>query len=240
MLFARYAFGPNRLGYCGPLDATELFQLAVDGRRQYDMRVLARQFEGAWPYLELIARSNGRPDPLDPEVVEAYWLGNELQERVRPMDLGTSLQARFKPRVRPDDWRWLAGKPVAGAKPVHAFHVLDVFPRVGLLRSDRVDDVLKGIDGCRVRWGRVIAIDGDWLVAAVVPIRLINGRLVLAPPEIERVQAWQDGAGFIDRIQPGDVVSVHWSWACERLDRRRLSNLSGWTRRQLDLTNRTI
>jgi hypothetical protein len=240
LLFARYAFGPNRLGYCGPADAAELFELAVDGRRVADLRALARQFDGAWPYLELIARSNGRRDPLDPEVVEAYWLGNALLDRVAPMQLGTSLEARFKPRLGSDDWRWLAGKPAAGARPVHAFHVLDVFPRIGLLRSDRVNDLLGVIDGCRIRPGQVVAVEGDWLIVAVAPIRLIDGRLQLTAPELERVQAWRDGAGFIADIAPGDVVSVHWSWACDRLDERRLTNLNGWTRHQLDLANRTI
>jgi hypothetical protein len=240
LLFARYAFGPNRLGYCGPADASELFELAVDGRHEGDLRALARRFDGAWPYLELIARSNRRPDPLDPEVVEAYWLGNDLLDHVPPMDFGSSLAARFKPRLRPNGWQWLAGKPADGARPVHAFHVLDVFPRVGLLRSDRVTDVLEAIDGCRIRWGRVVAVEGDWLVAAVAPIRLVDGRFRLAPPELERVQAWRDGSGFIAGIEPGDVISVHWDWACERLDGRRLANLVGWTRHQLRIANATI
>ncbi len=240
LLFARYAFGPNRLGYCGPADAAELFELAVDGRHEADLRALARRFDGAWPYLELIARSNGRPDPLDREVVEAYWLGNELLDRVSPMRLGTSLEARFRPRLRTSDWRWLAGKPADGARPVHAFHVLDVFPRIGLLRSDRANDILDVIDGCRIRWGRVVAVEGDWLVAAVVPIRLVDGQLRLAEPTLERVQAWRDGAGFIADLEPGDAIAVHWSWACDRLDRRRQANLIAWTRHQLALANRSI
>jgi hypothetical protein len=240
LLFARYAFGPNRLGYCGPGDSLELFELAVDGTHEADVRALAPKFEGAWPYLELIAQANGRPDPLDPQVVEAYWLGNALLDRVAPVEVSESIQARFRPRLRADTWRWLAETPGAGAKPVHAFHVLDVFPRTGLLRSDHVTSVLKVIDDCRIRWGRVLAVDGDWLVVAVVPIRLIDGRLVLAPAEVERVQAWRDGSGFIDAIQAGDVVSVHWSWACERLDARRLANLARWTRHQLEIANHTI
>ena len=240
LLFARYAFGPNRLGYCGPADAAELFELAVDGRHEGDLRALAQRFDGAWPYLELIARSNGRPDPLDREVVEAYWLGNGLLDHVPPLQLGTSLEDRFRPRLRPTDWRWLAGKPADGARPVHAFHVLDVFPRMGLLRSDRADEIMKVIDGCRIRWGRVVEVDGDWLVAAIAPIRLVDGQLRLAPPELERVQAWRDGSGFIADIVPGDAISVHWSWACDRLDGRRLANLIDWTRHQLRIANATI
>lgn len=240
LLFARYAFGPNRLGYCGPADASELFELAIDGKREGDLRALARRFDGAWPYLELIARSNGRPDPLDPEVVEAYWLGNRLLDAVPLQALGSSLDVRFRARVRATDWRWLAAKPSEGARPVHAFHVLDVFPRVGLLRSGQADAILETIDGCRIRWGRVVAVEGDWLVASVSSVRLVGGRLRLAAPELRRVQAWRDGAGFVADIRPGDVISIHWDWACERLDERRLGNLVAWTMHHLRLANTTI
>ena len=79
VLFARYAFGPNRLGYCGPDAVEELFGEGTIGGDDGALRELARSFEGAWPYLELIARANGLADPLDRRVVEAYWLGNPLE-----------------------------------------------------------------------------------------------------------------------------------------------------------------
>ena len=46
------------------------------------LELLARQFAGAWPYLEFIAGVSGIKDPLDRRVVEAYWLGNDLLERI--------------------------------------------------------------------------------------------------------------------------------------------------------------
>ena len=170
VLFARYAFGPNRLGYCGSDAVDELFGEVTAGHDDRALRELARSFEGAWPYLELIARANGLPDPLDRRVVEAYWLGNALLDRVGPRRLGESLATRFRPRLRPEGWRWLAGKPEAGGVPVHAFHVLDVFPRVGLLRTGSIDGALAVMDSCRIRWGRVLERDGDQLVVNAVPL----------------------------------------------------------------------
>ena len=238
--FARYAFGPNRLGYCGPDEAGELFQEATVGHEEERLRALERQFEGAYPYLELIARANGIADPLDERVVEAYWLGSPLADRVRPADLGPSLEQRFRPRLRADAWRWLATTPEAGAVPVHAFHVLDVFPKVGLIRTGEVDRALQVMDACRIRWGRVLEIDGDWLVVSAVPLELVDGRLRLGEPRPERVRGWLDGAGFVDGVEPGDVVSIHWDWACERLDRRRLAALRRWTARELEIANHTV
>jgi hypothetical protein len=238
--FARYAYGPNRLGYCGPEEVQELFEQATDGAEDAALRALARKFEGAYPYLELIARSNGIPDPLDGRVVEAYWLGNRLLDRVRPNQLGPSLERRFKPRLRGDGWQWLATKPEAGAVPVHAFHVLDVFPRLGLMRTGATDHALEVMDSCRIRWGRVLERDADWLVVSAVPLEMADAKLRLAPPRVERIRGWIDGAGFVEDVEPGDVVSIHWDWACERLDRTRLDALRGWTERELEIANRTM
>jgi hypothetical protein len=240
VLFARYAFGPNRLGYCGPDASAELIGEASRPGGERAIRELARGFEGAWPYLELIATSNGIADPLDRRVVEAYWLGSELLDAVRPDALAASLAVRFRPRLRPEGWRWLGEKPAAGAVPIHAFHVLDVFPRVGLLRSGSVERPLQVMDQCRVRWGRVLEVCGESLVVDVVPLILVDGRLELGPARPERVEAWQDGAGFVAGVGPGEIVSVHWSFACDRLSTDQVARLIGWTRRQLAIANTTI
>lgn len=239
VLFARYAYGPNRYGYCGPDDADELLEAGAANQDPI-LRNLARKFEGAYPYLALIARSSGIPDPLDRRVVEAYWLGNDLLATVPVGALGASLDERFRARLRSDDWRWLASKPVSGARPVHAFHVLDVFPRVGLIRGGRVDGILEIMDSCRIRWGRVLERIGDQLVVSATRLQLVDGRLEHGEPAPERVQAWRDATGFIDLPEPGDIVSIHWAWACDRLDARQLMNLVAWTDRQLLIANQTI
>jgi hypothetical protein len=240
VLFARYAFGPNRLGYCGAEAIDELFGEGSVGGDDRALRELARSFEGAWPYLELIAEANGIADPLDRRVVEAYWLGSRLLETVGSRAFATSLTDRFRPRLGPDGWRWLSGKPGVGAVPVHAFHVLDVFPRVGLLRSGSTDRALEVMDSCRIRWGRVLEQDGDWLVVSVVPMVMAGGRLELGAAHAERVQAWRDGATFVDGVQPGDVISIHWSWACDRLSASQLARLIAWTSREIAVANLTI
>ena len=240
ILFARYAFGPNRLGYCGPDDSAELFAEATVGGDLRALRHNAEQFEGAWPYLQLIATANGLADPLDARVVEAYWLGNSMLENVSPTLMGNSLDARFRRRLPTEGWRWLADKPNDGALPMHAFHVLDVFPRVGLMRTGATDNALKVMDNCRIRWGRVIEREGDELIVSAVPLEMRDGKLGLAPARVERIRGWQDGNGFIDGVAKGDVVSIHWDWACDKLDARRLAALQGWTERELAIANLTM
>jgi hypothetical protein len=240
VLFGRYAFGPNRLGYCGPDESSSLLALAAAGSDEHGLRSLARGFEGAYPYLRLIAAANDLADPLDRDVVEAYWLGNGLTASIRPRELHRSLEDRFRPRLAPNDWRWLEGAVASGARPVHAFHVFDVFPKVGLLRGETVRDVLATIDSCRIRWGRVEAVVGDSLIVSAVSLKMVDGRLRLAAPRLETVTRWLDGAGFIDDVEPGEMVAIHWSWACDRLTPRQMHNLVAWTRLALWVTNHAI
>ena len=56
-------------------------------------------FSGAWPYLELISAGCDIRDPLDQRVVEAYWVGNELLDRVLVGKLGDSMAERFRKQL---------------------------------------------------------------------------------------------------------------------------------------------
>lgn len=59
LLFARYAYPPNSLGYCGSEDHAALMGYLREGRTDAGLAELARRFEGAYPYLRLIAGRMG-------------------------------------------------------------------------------------------------------------------------------------------------------------------------------------
>ena len=69
-MFARYAYAPNALGYCGPPLGATLRDGSVD-----EVRSAATRFSGAWPYLRVLSELTGIADPLDYRLVESYWLG---------------------------------------------------------------------------------------------------------------------------------------------------------------------
>jgi hypothetical protein len=243
VLFARYAYGPNSLGYCGPEASAELFGEATTGFNDRPLRELATRFEGAYPYLALIARANGIADPLDYRVVDAYWIGNELLRAIGQRTFADSLDVRFRQRVSAAEWPWLQRKGADGALPVHAFHVLDVFPRLGLMRSGSTDRAMETMDSCRIRWGRVIDRVGDHLLVSASHLEMVDGVFRLAPPVVEQVQGWIDGAGLIgspERVRAGDFVSIHWDWACEVLTPARLKALRYWTMREVGIANLTV
>lgn len=239
ILFARYAYPPNRLGLCGPDDAPALIGSALDGAER-EVRSLALGFEGAYPYLQLIADENGVADPLDRRVVEAYWLGNELTGRVRAGALHRNVDERFRRRMDRPAWRWLEAALASGSWPVHAFHVLEIYPRVGLMRGGESDPILAAMDACRIRWGRVLATQDDRLEVESRPLQLVGGRLALGNLQVETVRGWTGAAGVLDGVATGDLVSVHWGWACDRLSGAQAMALSAWTRAAVAVANEAM
>ncbi|HEX6312353.1 MAG TPA: DUF6390 family protein [Acidimicrobiia bacterium] len=238
-LFARFAYPPNALGYCGADDHAALFEYGASGVVDGGLTELARTFEGAWPYLELIAGAAGIDDPLDERVVEAYWIGNRLLERVPMSLMGSSLTDRFR-GVAGRSWAHLAETVPAGAVPTHAYHVFAVYPWVGLLRTGCTDNALHVLDRCRVRWGTVVSVDGDAVFVRSRPLVWDGRSLRLGASRVEEVVRATDGVGFVADLEPGARVALHWDWVCDRLSDRQLRALRHYTARELELVNRGV
>jgi len=236
LLFARYAYPPNELGYCGGDDHGALLEQTSAGVVDGGLRQTLRGFEGAWPYLELIAAANHLDDPLDARVVEAYWLGSRLLERVGPALFAGSLDERFRGRAG-RSWPALVDAIPNGALPHHSFHVLGVYPFVGLIRDGVVDEPLHVLDRCRIRWGRVLAIIANTAVVASQPLEWDGHRLVLGAVR-EEVAVTGEGTMRLSRaLAAGDWCSLHWDWVCDRLEPAQVRSLRHYTTTQLAAVN---
>ncbi len=238
-LFARFAYPPNVLGYCGPDAGPSVLARRAAGEPDGRLPEIARAFDAAWPYLELIAAAHGVSDPLDASAVEAYWIGGLALDRVEASTFGPFLAERFgdQPGV---DWTLVRALAEAGAVPHHSFHVLAIYPWLGLLRSGHAGRPLEVLDRCRIRWGEVVAIDGD---GATIRCRTLvwDGRsLGLGEPAEERVDATIEGHATVPDLDIGDHVALHWGWICGALEDDQEGYLSAVTLRHLELVNATI
>jgi hypothetical protein len=231
-LFARFAFPPNSLGYCGPADSGVMREL-VDGGAgaQEEWRRVIPAFDGAWPYLELIGTSLNRA-PLDPEVVEAYWLGTPLLEKLDLLTLGNSMEDRFRARAG-WDWEMVSDALNSGGRPSHSFHVFCIYPWAGLLRAGVVNQSLQVLDRCRIRWGVVMGRAGDRLLVRSQPLAWDGRALALAPDQVESALPPVDH----DEIAAGDVVALHWDYVCQRLTPGQHRNLIRDHHRHLTMVN---
>ncbi|MCW0213087.1 MAG: DUF6390 family protein [Pseudonocardia sp.] len=228
VLFARYAYPPTELGYCGPADAEPVFDVAAGaGGPGPDVRA----FDGAVVYLEVIAAANGLA-PLDPRVVEAYWVGNELLDEVDPAGFVKEVRVRFAGEAGPARDLRTGG---TSAVPHHSFQVFTVYPWVRLL--PRGGPALHILDRCRIRDGTVLAVDGDEVVVRSRPLTWDGHALGLGDPVEERARWARAGRGLPDAVAPGDTVALHWDWVCDRLTPRRRDELRRRTAAQLALTN---
>ncbi len=240
LLFGRYAFAPNRLGYCGPKDNQALLEYVSTRSADAGLLEIERRFDGAYPYLRLIAEANGIADPFDDRVVEAYWIGNSCLEQVDATSFYESLTARFKNRMDSRTFSWLTGKLVLGARPHHNFHVFDVYMRTGLMKDNRAKIVVETMDSCRISWGRVVSAEGPELVVERPRLTLVDGKLTLTDPEVMRVTRQVNGLGFADKAHPDSYVSIHWNWTCEVLSPAKRQHLMSVTRKYMNLANQTL
>ena len=157
MLFARYAFPPNELGYCGPDGARLLLQHAASGGRDVEIGAGPGSSTGAWPTCECSRRRRDRRPDGRPG-------GRGVLDRQRAARHGSTPATCRRgcgsgsPARSGGD---LATRGADGqAAAHHGFHVFAVYPWVGLLRTG--SDVPRSVlDQCRIRWGTVVGVDGE-------------------------------------------------------------------------------
>jgi hypothetical protein len=237
VLFARYAFPPNSHGFCGPDDHTAFFEYGVAGADDRGLRSMSQQFAGAWPYLQLIAGATGLEDPLDRRVVEAYWVGTPRLDRVDTRAVGDSMDERFRFMTGPT-FSTLTESVLAGGVPHHSFAVFCIYPWTGLLSDRRkAEHALTVLDRCRIRWGRVVAVHGDQVVVESRPLTWDGRRLAIGESGTETAVRSLGGVGMESELEPGDWVSLHWEWVCDRLTELQVGFLRSYTLRHLQIVN---
>ena len=233
-LFARYAYAPNALGYCGPPLGTTLQDGPVDA-----VRKAAATFSGAWPYLQVLSRMTGIIDPLDYRLVESYWLGGGIGAAVDPAEFIAELLAIIGPRAG-SYWSYLGPDLACEAAANHSFHVFGIYPWSRLLGRGLDEQPLNVLDSCRITWATVLSRDIDEVAVSCRRLAYTGGRLVLAEPGTRRLAIWTDGYSAVPDVAVGDEVAVHWGRLCGRLTAKQIRALAQSTDRQLRVTNRRL
>ncbi|GAB2635074.1 DUF6390 family protein [Prescottella soli] len=235
-LFARYAYAPNALGYCGPAGSVlETVACGGVGADVGGVDAAARQFSGAWPYQELLAEQSGVDDALDEAVVRGYWTGNELTAAVDRERFGRALLDRLGARAG-HYWKYLTDDLLPEVAPTHAFHVFGVYPWTRLLGTG-MPQPLHVLDSCRIRNGVVVELRPDTAVVRSRGLQFDGVRLMLGPLEDRPARRRTAAGPFVPDLRVGDRVAVHWDLVCDRLDADQAGSLEHWTDWQLTQTN---
>ncbi len=233
-MFARYAYAPNALGYCGPPLGATLRDGSVD-----EVRRAATRFSGAWPYLRVLGTLTGITDPLDYRLVESYWLGGGGGADLDPHNFFDALLEIIGPQAG-HYWSHLTPDLAGEAAGNHSFHVFGVYPWTRFLGRGMDEHPLGVLDSCRITWGTVLSVSGDQ-VEVLCQRLLWDGRaLTLSEPSARVLDIWADGYSAVPEVAVGDRVAVHWDRLCGRLSPEQVGALSESTDRQLWVTSQRL
>jgi len=223
---ARYAFAPNYFHYCGPQKQKDLKEYIGTHTTDKGLVAILNHFETLYPYLLFIASQNHIPNPFDPRVVEAYWLGNTLLDHVKISAFANHLTdtLALKKKIPKKEFTPFMDHAAYGT-PNHTYHVLNVFIRTG---HHVVPQTLATMDSCRISWGQIIE---DGLVKTQ-PLEYVGGKLQLGNPVLKTVTS----IGVAP--QKGQFVSLHWGYICDVLTGVQLRKLQLYTAHALRSANK--
>ncbi|MEM3185676.1 MAG: DUF6390 family protein [Conexivisphaerales archaeon] len=229
ILHAKHAYMPNSLGFCGPDEGGRILEHLQNNSVSEQLVADLIKFEAAYPFIRMIAESTGK-DVFDYEIPEAYWIGNSLLERVKVEDFyrfsHTSLRGRDKNVARE-----LFKPEAVRLFPHHTLYVLTTltFPLVkGGPNIHNENRVVEQMDNCRISWGKVIEVDKEQLVVLRRPLVMNEGRFSVGKPVISKIR-YDPNIHSFKHIKTGDNVSIHWNFACDKLDRSQAKNIEKYT-----------
>ncbi|HLE46153.1 MAG TPA: DUF6390 family protein [Thermoplasmata archaeon] len=225
-LCARFSIATNRLRYCGPEAADRsLYRSIVDGADLDASADALLKFEALEPYLGAIADKHGL-DPLDFEVVEAYWIGNRLLEGFTREDFRGILDGFRKRGLPRKAAERLEAHLPENPLPHHAFHV--TFVGVGAV-TGKVATTVENMEKCRPAWARVTRVDGGALEVEK-PSLTIDGGIRLGPAGPAR---YEFDPRILPGVKAGDTVGLHWGWPALVLEPDQATRLAAYTVRAL-------
>jgi len=242
LFHAKHAFMPNSLGYCGP-DEKGQIQRDLEGDRSNEELVQTlKKFEAAYPFLRLIAKSAGR-QVFDYIVPEAYWIGNRLLDLVPVSDFYSFSHHEIKGRD-PEKVREVFRRLDGVAPPHHTFYVMSTYATSAVPDGPNITNqarlkIAEAVDNCRISWGTVRRVGKEELQVEVRRVNVDERGLSLARPAVKRVRYNPEVKPF-GTVKPGDVVSVHWNYACDVMTPRQAKNIARYTDGDIRLVNRLM
>lgn len=220
---ALYGLIPNKLGFCGPRQ--KKLREFIRGKLGIpEIIPVLKQFEAAYPYYQLIAKKNKIKEPLNKRVVEAYWIGNELLDKIKTDDLRKLIVKTFSGPglLSKKQAEKKAAKIPEDSKPHHSFHVLilgSITGRVNFENNTKLKDI------CRISWGRVNDVKKDKIIVNYNP--LIGKEVLKFGQPVKKELIWDKE--ILPEVQIGDWVSFHWKYAIQKLNERDILNLFDYT-----------
>jgi hypothetical protein len=231
-LESRFSLPPNSLGYCGRNSAASEFKKCIIDGKCEGIEKEVENFIVLWPYLKTISQVTNLPS-LSYEVIEAYWIGNDLLKKFKPEHYDLLLE-NFKKQGVPDFFvEELRQKRPKIFIPSHLFQVLHV--GVGKA-SGAVPFDINSINNCTIRWGKVEEINKNKALINLTSLKIINKsdstNIKYQMSNIKEEIPFN--LKLVPDLKSGTTTAVHWDQVIKILTKEEEQKLSSWTREIID------
>ncbi|MEM4663120.1 MAG: DUF6390 family protein [Candidatus Diapherotrites archaeon] len=223
----KYAFVPNKLGYCGKSDFSKLCIDFIKNPKDTSIEQIVshlKSFKAMYNYMSLIAKHNSL-DVFSPEVIEAYWLGNSLLENVPASAVKELIKKGFTeipPEIRNKKAEFIKNGPLIQ----HSFHVLYVN-----FLNPRLKPNIENMNMCLVKYGEVLETKANRIKVKSIKLYYALGELKLC----EKILFLENP--FNCTLLPGKLVSTHWGAVIEKISKANVKNIKRALFKNIELTN---
>lgn len=223
-LAASYSLMPNMLKYCGENDFYGIFRRYLSNKSNpiaaAALSDSLKKFKGHYAYLKTIAQAN-RKRPFDKEVVNAFWIGNNLlhnvsKERIKQLILNDLCLAGMGKQRAANKARGLPN----GIMLHHSFNSI-YLNFVG----NKVPRTVNNYDKCRIGWGKVIKVNADSVVLLYWPLALAKDKYIINKPVKRRFRIRVGDITLVKDLKEGDYASTHWGLVVQKLSKKELNQL---------------
>lgn len=226
-LESRFSLPPNSLGYCGKNTAPEKFKKCIITGKCAGVEKEVSKFIVLYPYLKTIAKIT-RLSTFSHQVIESYWLGNDILKKAKAHDYDFLLEQFLKQGIPDFFVEELRLKKPQVFIPNHLFHVLHI--GVGKA-SGAVPFNLDSINNCMIRWGEILSIKQNKAVINLHSLKTTAQKYSLTikkeeiPFNIE----------LVPEIKIGRTVAVHWKMIVKILNIEEEKKIKYWTKEVLKI-----
>jgi hypothetical protein len=221
-LTSRFALPPSTLGHCRKDTAPSKLEACILEGKCAGVEKELEKFPSLHPFLKTISEIAGLPK-FSYDVVEAYWIGNDLLRKVKAGDYNILLRNFAGQGVPNFLIKELKRKPPKEFIPTHLFKVLFIdtasAPSITIEQSNN----------CMVRWGKVEKLVGNATEVILNSIRKETNKYTL----ILNRETLQYNPKFLPKLKVGDSIVVHWNQIIKAINGREEELLSKYTKNAL-------
>tara|TARA_Y100000310_G_scaffold335391_1_gene417331 strand:+ start:4700 stop:5374 length:675 start_codon:yes stop_codon:yes gene_type:complete len=217
---ARYFLMPNKLKYSQDKEEKDidrmLFDFCCGNLKKHEIEPILQKYNALLMYLDLIAKKHNK-SMYDEDVLEAYWIGNELLDSISSEDMKKHFEVEMTKAKAPKKIiKDVTNSIPENCHPHHSFHVL----HIQAITKD--PNLMYGnFRMCKIDHGKVKQIKQNLLILQ----KDKNEKTIGYDPE------------FLKNVKVGDVIAYHWDFAIDKITKKQSTHLDHYTEKHKKVMN---